>query len=376
MSIRILLLILSFIFCLQSGASEIVEEGINVKALGMGNAYLSHASGHDALFYNPAGFASMQGMHWRIAGFSAGLNGLNDVYDKYSDIVDSSSDNLAGALNQLYGEPLWGRTDFQSSFNIGNFIFGAFGRANVGLNLLNPAYPHLQSSYFADYAAFAGWGGEVVPKYLDLGFVVKRITRRGGDITVGPAEIAYLDTDRLKDAVARTGTGYAADVGAKIKFPTSWNPSISAGWQNVGNTSFSKDADGNPPPVQKSDINLGVGLEKDLLIGNFAWNLDYRHSNMGNQQIGKKFHTGVELDLPTIALRGGLNQGYWTAGASIDLWLVELDAATYGVELGEYPGQQEDRRYIVQLTVELGFDSAGNIINLSRRKRSGIKQRR
>ena len=61
-----------------------------------------------------------------------------------------------------------------------------FARANVGLNLLNPAYPHLQSSYFADYAAFVGWGAEVVPGYFDFGFLVKRITRRGGDIIVGP----------------------------------------------------------------------------------------------------------------------------------------------------------------------------------------------
>jgi hypothetical protein len=377
MSLRILFLIFILVFNRASLAAEIVEEGLSVKALGMGNAYLSHAHGHDAVFYNPAGFAGMEGMHWRVSGLSVGLNGLTDVYDKYKGIIDDSDNNLANSLNQLYGSPLWGRTDFQTSLNLGNFIFGAFARANVGLNLMNPAYPHLQSSYFADYAAFVGWGAEIVPDYFDFGFLVKRITRRGGDIIVGPADIAYLDTDRLKDLVNRTGTGYAADIGGKLKFPVDWSPSISAAWQNIGNTSFTKSVEGNAPPTQKSDINLGVGLEKDLAGVNFAWNLDYRHSNYpGSQQVGKKIHTGVELDFPVIALRGGLSQGYYTAGASIDLWLLQLDAATYGVELGEYPGQQEDRRYIVQLTVELGFDSAGNIINLTRSKRSGIKQRR
>ena len=177
--------------------------------------------------------------------------------------------------------------------------------------------------------------------------------------------------------VASTGTGYAADIGGKIKFPHEWHPTISAAWQNIGNTAFTKDVEGHPPPTQKSNINLGLGIERELPGVNFAWNLDYRHSNFpGQQQIGKKIHTGIELDFPVIALRGGLSQGYYTAGASIDLWLLQLDAATYGVELGEYPGQHEDRRYIVQLSIELGFDSAGNVINLTRRKSSGIKQRR
>ena len=30
-----------------------------------------------------------------------------------------------------------------------------------------------------------------------------------------------------------------------------------------------------------------------------------------------------------------------------------IEAETYGVELGEYPGQKEDRRYIVQLKTEI-----------------------
>jgi hypothetical protein len=38
------------------------------------------------------------------------------------------------------------------------------------------------------------------------------------------------------------------------------------------------------------------------------------------------------------------------------LGLLKLDLATYGVEMGEYPGQLEDRRYALQLTLELGLD--------------------
>lgn len=374
MPVRWSLLLLLFSFHAQ--AAEIVEEGLSVKALGMGNAYLSRASGHDALFYNPAGFASLKGMHIRVLGLGIGINGKEDMYNKYKDIVDEADTDMAGALNKLYGNPLWGRTDVQTSFNLGSFIFGGFGRANVGLNLQNPAFPTMQSSFFADYGFFAGWGGELVPSYLDVGGLVKRITRRGGNMRIGPADLAYLDSDRLQDTLEREGTGYAADLGLKLKIPLSWNPTVSAAWQNMGRTSFSIGADGDPPPSLDNDINLGLGLEKDLSLMVFHWGLDYRHSNMTGEEVGKKFHTGVELEFPFFALRGGFNQGYYTAGASLDLWFFQLDAATYGVELGEYPGQDEDRRYIVQFTIDLGFDSAGNIINLSRSRRSGIKQRR
>jgi hypothetical protein len=38
------------------------------------------------------------------------------------------------------------------------------------------------------------------------------------------------------------------------------------------------------------------------------------------------------------------------------MWLIHVDAATYGVELGAYPGQQEDRRYMANFSFQLGFD--------------------
>jgi hypothetical protein len=84
--------------------------------------------------------------------------------------------------------------------------------------------------------------------------------------------------------------------------------------------------------------------------------LDYRYANRTDIELGKKIHAGVEVALPLLTLRAGLNQGYYTAGVGLNLGLIHVDAATYGVELGAYPGQQEDRRYVAQFTFQLGFD--------------------
>jgi hypothetical protein len=73
-------------------------------------------------------------------------------------------------------------------------------------------------------------------------------------------------------------------------------------------------------------------------------------------QLGKKIHMGIELGLPLLTLRAGLYQGYYSYGVGLDLGLVQIEAASWGTELGEYPGQLESRRYMAQLTMRIGFD--------------------
>lgn len=354
---------------------EITEENISVNALGMGNAYLAHSRGHDAIFYNPAGLARLSGIEWRLMGLNLGLNGL-DSYDEYSDIIDNS-DDLPSVLNSLYGRPVWARTDFQTSVSIGSLIVGAYARGNVGFTLLNPALPNLDSNYFADYAFFAGWGVEVIPQFLDVGVVGKRITRLAGGVQIGASTLAYLDSDVLENNIQKGGTGYGMDLGARLKFPTPWNPSINFAWQDVGDTSYSIDADDPQPTSSKDRMHVGVGFERDFTAFVIRPAVDYRYLNSSNIQIGKQLHAGLEIEMPLFSVRGGFNQGYYTAGASIDVWILRIDAATYGVELGEYPGQQEDRRYVFQISTDFGFDASfKNMFNINKSRRSGLKQRR
>lgn len=357
-------------------ADELVEENISVNALGMGNAYLAHSRGHEAIFYNPAGLAQLSGFQWRIMGMSLGLNGI-DSYSEYADIVEDS-DDLPSTLNSLYGRSIWGRTDLQTSISIGSLIFGVYGRANLGFTLLNPALPELDANYFADYAGFVGWGTEVIPSYLDVGVVGKRVTRLAGGVEIGAASIAYLDSDVLKESVKKEGTGYGLDFGAKLKLPTPWNPSVNFAWQDIGDTSYSINADTPQPRSSKGRTHLGIGFEKDFVVFIARPALDYRNINSTGVQIGKQLHAGLEIELPLFfTLRGGFNQGYYTAGASIDIWYLRIDAATYGVELGEYPGQREDRRYMFQISSDIGFDSSfKNLFSINKSRRVGLKQRR
>ena len=72
----------------------------------------------------------------------------------------------------------------------------------------------------------------------------------------------------------------------------------------------------------------------------------------------------------------GFSQGYYSLGASLDLFLFQIDLAYYGVELGEYPGQDEDRRIQIAFTMDMGFDPSFNFMDFNKVKGRKLKQRR
>jgi hypothetical protein len=125
----------------------------------------------------------------------------------------------------------------------------------------------------------------------------------------------------------------------------------------MGNTSFEPNSDGALPPqaVQQEQV-IGLGLNYESLFMDIRPAIDFRFLNHSNMQLGKRINLGCEFSWPFIDVRGGFHQGYYTLGASFDLWVFRVDAATYGVELGEYPGQLEDRRYMVQISFDFGID--------------------
>ena len=55
---------------------------------------------------------------------------------------------------------------------------------------------------------------------------------------------------------------------------------------------------------------------------------------------------------------------------------LDIELATYGVELGAYAGQVEDRRYMLEISSELGFDVDLSFSDFGSTNRRKLKQRR
>ena len=328
--------------------------GLSVKAVGMGGAYTTVVRDADSLFYNPAGYAKMSGFNWTIFDLALGMNKL-DSYQDYLDIAEDTSD-VSQIISDLYGENVTLYGGSKSAFSIGGLSFGAYGLLDSNFQVNNPAYPNLFANYNLDYGFFVGWGLELIPNFVQIGMQTRRITRTGGEVPIGPSIIATLDPDQIQDELGRSGTGWAFDWGINLVFPGALQPTIAFTWRDMGNTEFINSSGGLAPNPVKQEHTLGVGLNYESMLMSIRPAIDFRYLNHHQMQLGKRLHVGLEIEWPLLTVRGGLNQGYYTAGASIDLSVLRIDAATYGVELGEYPGQLEDRRYMINLSFDFGID--------------------
>jgi hypothetical protein len=347
---------LTLLFCLDSAfATELSEGWTSVRALGMGNAFTAVVEDSESLFYNPAGLARNKNVSWTLGDVRAGLNGL-DTVQRVSGLTGADKTNFPAKLSDLYGHPIWAEGGAKSAFMVPGFAVAGFASTNAGIFVENPAYPTLNLNYFFDYGITAGGAFDVVPEFFKIGIVTRRVNRTGAVEAIGPSKMANLDPTSLKAELQRRGTGYGVDVGAVLTAPGPVKPTLSFVMKNVGMTTFTYEAGAGAPPPIKPEMILGGSFEITGPLISLRPAFDFKYMNRADVPTPSKVHLGVELGLPLIDIRGGFNQGYYTAGVGLDLGILRVDAATYGVELGEYPGQREDRRYVAQVTIEFDFD--------------------
>ncbi|MCB0377049.1 MAG: hypothetical protein KDD33_01025 [Bdellovibrionales bacterium] len=345
-----------FLFCIFLFSQSLLaaDIGLSTRALGMGNAFTAIVNDTDSVFYNPAGLAKMKAFQWTLFDAALGTN-TYDSYQDYLDIAEDSSD-IDGIISGLYGSSVNVYAGGKSVISFGGLTFGAYGLVDAVFDVHNPVFPNIDSNYRVDYGFLAGWGMNLIPEMLDIGLLGRRVTRTGGHIPIGVSTIATLSSDAIQDEFSQTGTGYAFDWGATLTFPGALKPTIAFTWRDMGNTKYYGGlGQATPAPTQQEHI-LGLGLTFDTLLMSIKPALDFRYLNDSDMQIGKKIGVGVEISWPLIDVRAGLHQGYYALGASFDLWFFRVDAATYGQELGEYPGQLEDRRYMLQFSLDFGID--------------------
>ena len=369
-------------FAFTSQAAELPEPNTSVRALGMGNAYTAVVNDKDALFYNPAGLARVKGVNLTLFNLRGGADG-RDVYDTYNSA--RSAAKYADTLRAFYGKNIWIGAGAKVALATPGFGFSAYDSADVAAYLSNPAFPNLNFRYTNDIGYTAGIAFDLLPT-VHFGVTGARITRTGAQMPIGISTLGTLSNQTLLDQISNSGTAYAASAGLILGLPTPALPRASVVLKNIGQTTFTKDSGTRAPPPIEGELIVGAAFDIDLPLITITPAIDYKHITNTREVAQKKIHMGLEVDLPFIALRGGSSQGYYTAGLGVDLGIIKADAATYGVELGEYPGQKEDRRYVLELTIELGFDfsfgflkglggGAGGSDSSGGRSR-GLKQRR
>ena len=360
---------------LTARAEELYGPDVGVVPFGMGRAYSAVADDWLALHYNPAGLALVRKLDMQLFDLRVGSN--RDVLQSYSNVSDmsKSSSSLADSLNKFSGKHIMATAGNHTQITMPYFAAGLSYDVRADVDMQNLAYPTTFVRYTKDLAFNFGGAVAAGPKKdLRMGVALKFISRVGS--------MRYLTIDEISgsraalvDRFQDKGSGISGTVGMQYRLPGTGRTEVTTSfvWHDIGKTSYGGAFDLTRPTRTNDNMTVGLGvrlpiggrknrrLERrygpDRSASSLTFAADYSHLNISPnvEHLPKHFHLGMNLDLPIISLQLGLNQTSLTMGAGFDLWLLRVNFATYGEELGSYAGQRRDRRYLLSIGESFSF---------------------
>lgn len=357
----------------------------NVKALGMGGAQLAVGGRSDSFFVNPANLGAKK---FQLSLPSAAVT-IYHPYDMLKvnestgtsfvdDIINSMN---GGDMSQMAGSA----TNFIESFQSGygklaaldasvGFTAGGFG---LGVQVKDTIHTYggstggLDTKFFDELNAAATLG---------LGFRINLGSSFSIDIG-GAVRFSYLaysagiGADTVLDFIngetdpssyfmekLPLAAGFAVpfDLGINLNLPAGFKISTVA--RNLNGTYRMKVFDNvnsftsgwNGSITGKSDFKIDVPWQLDAGLA-WKWENGFfsptlavdvvdivglaQEDPFDGRAFMKHLKAGAEIRLLSVLdVRGGLNQGYWSVGAGLDLFLLKVDLAYYWLEFGETVG--------------------------------------
>jgi hypothetical protein len=345
-SFRILLALSLSAVASVASAANYFPNYERIRPLGMGGAFTALSDSEDAAFYNPAGLNNLES--GRVTIFDPAVEVSRDAISALRDFGDVDTDNevrIADFLKAHIGENEHFRFMWTPGYARKNLAFYGLANANLDSRIRDRANP------VADIVAVGDAGGQLSGAYgfrdgmVQVGATLRVIRRWSIDNAYTPRD--FLDNTFAFDDEAKTGTGVGGDLGVIVHLPYRFKPSVALAVKDVASPKIG-DAVKN-----RQDIRFGAAAKEVFEFGTLRVAADVRRIGE-NEDFWKKVHLGAEFAFPKYAsVRTGLYQGYWSAGATLDLRILKLAYATYAAEMGAIPGQAADRRHTAQL--ELGF---------------------
>jgi len=335
-------------------ATEMYEFYQGVRSLGMGGAYTAVVNDETSLLTNPAGLGKIRDVIWTVA--DAELQGsFNDteVTSLSNTAVQVPSDLLA-LLRQHPGLHWNAKAQVFPSIVAPNIGFGIHGKMQYDAEV-NSDVTSFRYDYTNDYAAALGFCFRLFDGIIKIGGVGRYMNRVEIHKDLDPSQTA-IDMNQT----ASEGNGLAADAGLILTAPVAWLPTIAATLRDAGGTSYSL---GNGMFLQTqtrpldTPQTLDVGFALFPILGNHtrvSITADYHDALMANPDTDnmKRVHAGLEFNFSDFFfLRGGMNQRYWTAGIEISTMRFQLQAASYGEEIGTMAANKEDRRWVAKIAI-------------------------
>ena len=325
----------------------------------MGGAAIAVVNDETALLLNPAGLGKLRSSITTI--FDPEIHGNANISKNYNAVLGRDPMNPQALLdwaNSARGEHFHGKLQVFPSYVTTNFGIGLLGKYSYDGEVDSTGTTY-RMDYTNDFALAMGYNLRLFDGIVKIGTSLRLVNR----IEVAE-DIAATTTNLSWSQIQREGVGAAADVGLIVTAPYAWLPSIAAVWRDAGNTSFSvsqglfRATRLRPRDVEQT---IDAAFSVSPIIGGrtrIQITGEYRDVKTASQETDhmRRTHAGLEINIrDALFLRGGMNQRYWTAGLELAISQFQLQAASYGEEIGTSTASstttREDRRYVVKFAV-------------------------
>ncbi|MDP2167397.1 MAG: hypothetical protein Q8J64_03585 [Thermodesulfovibrionales bacterium] len=324
----------------------------------MGGAYTAVGGDVEALFYNPA---TLYKMDFQLNLINPLVDVNENALDIYQDAADAMDvDNETDRLNKIteiiqknMGKPLHVRAALFPGFAVKNYAFGVLGQVEFDTRLHNPlgsaGAVEMDGGY--EYGPVAGFSLPTGIGGLRAGLGAKLISRSWVKRNFTVREIASENFD-MNDYTTEN-SDFSLDAGLLYELPVmeSLKPKIGVSVLDITDLDFKE---GGKIPMR---ANIGLSVNPKVpFLGDVILAADYEdvtNEFAEDKSTWKRVHLGAELGLLKrhLLLRGGVNQGYGTFGAELDIWVIKLAYTYYAEEIGAYAGQEMDKRQMASLTI-------------------------
>ncbi|HBU69829.1 MAG TPA: hypothetical protein DEE98_05535 [Elusimicrobia bacterium] len=366
-----------------------------IRTLGMGGAFVGIADDQNAVFYNPAGLTQRTGSQLTIFELPIGISeDIFNFYSYYQDNADKLRDfdtlgfeDKSKIITDISGKITKYKPRLRLGFPNTSYLSGP-GFLSWGLGLFTQADLGFQLNSGILIPNISFWGTVDVIGAVPLAHRFDELPYNvPGKISVG-ATLKYINRARISefnksilefenfDPLLQMGNGYGLDLGTLYQPDSRWNVGFSVtdfGGTAINFARIESTKSGEVKPASVGIIyprwNIGtayipskfyywpgksINTKDRLVLSADIDDIFNTEEPLFDATFFKKLHLGAEIKWAIFALRGGFNSGYPTMGFGINLYLLQLDYAFWGDELGRYAGQIPEWNHQLNISMRFG----------------------
>ena len=323
-----------------------------VRQMGMGGAYTGVVNDETSLLLNPAGLGRIRDT--TLTAVDPELTG--SVKDTSILPISKATQafDISGLESQLQSHPdqhFYAKAQLFPSLVTTNVGFGVLANDQISASV-DSATSKYNLFYRNDYASVLGYCFRFFGGVLKVGVDARLVNR-----TEAIVSQATGATNLSLSSIGQSGLGLGSDVGMVLTAPVQMLPALSVTVRDIGTTEYNLSrgfvmSTSQRPHWTTQTIDSGISITP--IISNrirsiFTVELQDVTNSSGQKSIIRRTHAGGEFNFTDfLFLRAGFNEGYWTAGVEFATEHFQLQAATYGEEVGDEPAKIEDRRWVVK----------------------------